>query len=138
MILSENFYDNVRGLLGVDDLDLSNDDIDNARVAKKAEIVVKKLLPDWETITDEDDKFMLEDATVNYVCFLLCPSMKRRVETEVKTLDTVWKKDKVDWDTLREIFLSNFEEYMLELGAITFSGDTVGLIRHEYDPIGGV
>ena len=94
----------------------------------------------YASITDEVELFYLEEAAINYICYKLCPSLPRRLNIEVKTLDTTWKKEKIDWAKLAEYFLGEFESALGNIESVEVAGgspDIAGVIVHEYDPIGG-
>lgn len=138
-ILTTGFESVVRSKLGVDVCDLPDDEINKSKFPEQAEIIIKRRVPNYKFITDESDKFFLEDAVINYICYLLCPSLSRRLNIEVKTLDTSWKKDKIDWQELAEYFLSKCEEALLNIQTVevvSVQPTIVEKISFEYTPIG--
>jgi len=138
-ILTAGFESVVRSKLGVDVCDLPDDEINKSKFPEQAEIIIKRRVPNYKFITDESDKFFLEDAVINYICYLLCPSLSRRLNIEVKTLDTSWKKDKIDWQELAEYFLSKCEEDLLNIQTVevvSIQPTIVEKISFEYTPIG--
>jgi hypothetical protein len=139
-ILAEGYASAVRSRLGVDESDLSDEDITKTAFSRIAELQISKKVPEYKSITDEADLFYLEEAALNYVCYLLCPIMALKVNVEVKTLDTAWKKAKVDWDALADMFLTRYllaVESIETVEVVTYSSTIVGLISHDYEPIGG-
>jgi hypothetical protein len=142
-ILPYNFKDVIRARLAVDDAELSNDEIDNFMVAELAETTVEKRVPDYLSITSDNELLYLRSACVNFACYLLCPSMARRVNTSVSTFDVKWTKDKVDWFKLAQDFLSEYETSLslitsVEITEIDYSGTTVNVITNTRNPIGGL
>jgi hypothetical protein len=138
-ILTSGFESIVRSKLGVDIYDLPDSEINNSRFPEQAELIVKRRVPDYASITDDADRFFLENAVINYICYLLCPSLSRRLNIEVKTLDTSWKKDKIDWIEFAELFLNKFEEDLLNIQTvqvINIESTLVDKVSFEYTPIG--
>lgn len=139
-ILKEGFRDKVRSRLGVDEVDLPDGDIDKTGFAQIAELKVKKRVPRYMDIVDETELIYLEEAAVNYFCYLMCPLMALKVNIEVKALDTSWKKDKVKWDERATWFLGEFElalDNITSVEVTTYDASIAGLITHDYEPIGG-
>lgn len=140
LFLTPGYEKRVRGKFGLDEIDLTDDDINNPKFPELAEKIVVKRVPMYASITDEVELFYLEEAAINYICYKLCPSLPRRLNIEVKTLDTTWKKEKIDWAKLAEYFLGEFESALGNIESVKVAGgspDIAGVIVHEYDPIGG-
>ncbi len=140
LFLTTGYETFVRGKLGLDDIDLTDSDINNARFPNIAETVVKRRVPLYSSITDETELFYLEEAAVNYICYLICPTLPRKLNIEVKTLDTSWKKEKIDWAKLADYFLSEFEKALGNIESVEVVGGSsiiAGVITNDYDPIGG-
>ncbi len=138
-ILNEGYEIVIRSRLGVDEMDLPDAEIYASKFPILAEGIVKNRVPDYADIIDETDAIFIEDAVICYVCYLLCPSMPRRLNIEVKTLDTAWKKDKTNWEEEAENFLAKYEEYLSNLSTVSvvsYSVSIVGRIDNEYLPIG--
>lgn len=138
--LSSGYEKIVRGRLGLDEADLSDSDINDARFPVMAEAIIKKRIPSYSTIVDGMELFYLEEASINYICYLLCPTLPRKLNIEVKTLDTSWKKEKIDWAKLANYFLTEFESALSNIESVDIvSGSSIiaGVITSEYDPIGG-
>jgi hypothetical protein len=109
-ILTVGYETVVRSKIGIDEYDLPDADLNDTRYPQVAEAVVKKRVPNWEEIDGPTELMFLEEATINYMCYLLIPGLVRRLNIEVKTLDTGWKKAKVDVSELQGYFLGMFEE----------------------------
>lgn len=140
LFLTSGYETYVRGRLGLDEIDLTDSDINSARFPDIAEATIKKRVPSYSTITDETELFYLEEAAINYICYLICPILPRKLNIEVKTLDTTWKKEKTDWAKLADYFLAEFEKALSNIESVEVaSGSSViaSIITNEYDPIGG-
>ena len=122
-IITEGFEDAVRSRLGVDEDELSNSEINQPLVAGLAEIQVKKRIKDITALVSEADKLLLQNAVLSYVCYLLCPSMARRLNAAVKTIDTEWRKDKIDWGKRAEDFFNEYEGSLLQISTIELTRD---------------
>jgi len=138
-ILNESYETVIRAKIGVDSYDLTNDDINDSKSPLLAEVIVERRVEDYASISDEADLFFLEDAVINYACYLLCPVVSRKVNIEVKTLDTTWKKEKISWSDLAAYFLNKYEEALLNIESVDVNiADTqlVDKIEFDYIPIG--
>ncbi|GEA16753.1 hypothetical protein E308F_29990 [Moorella sp. E308F] len=137
-ILTEGYEDLVRSRFGVDDSDLPNQAINSPLIAGLAEVVVKKRVPDYAAASEED-KLYLQNAVIAYICYLLAPSMPMRVNVEVQTLDTRWKKGKVDWTQAAKDFLNDFEFFLSQITSVSVviaDSPICGLISGTREPIG--
>jgi hypothetical protein len=139
-ILNEGYEITIRAKFGVDEFDLTDNDINNSKAPLIAEAITKKRISDYAVITDNTDLFFLEEAILNYVCYLLCPVVSKKVNIEVKTLDTTWKKEKINWSDLASYFLNKYEEALLNIESVDVdTGGTTQLIdkiEFDYVPIG--
>lgn len=109
LILQTGYEDAIRTMLGVKETELPNSEINQPMILGMSEAQVIKRVPKYLEITDTVDTFLLQNAVMNYVCYLLCPGMVRRVNVEVTTIDVKWKKDRVDWSDRALQFLSDYE-----------------------------
>lgn len=138
-ILNEGFEIIVRSRIGVDDTELPDNDID-ALLVRRAEAEVKKRITEWASIKDESDLIYMENAAISYLCYLLVPSMARRVDLEVQTLDVKWKKEKVDWDKMSDRFIAEFEASLNSVTTAVVSSSLVTIanrLTRTRSPIGG-
>lgn len=96
----------IRRLIGgVDEDVLSDDDILDPAIVMVAESYVMGLCPDYSQLGPEClEKVKL--ATVYVLASLLCPSMASRVEIEVKTIETQWKRKAVDYGDLADSLMN--------------------------------
>lgn len=122
------FEAQVRAKLGVYDDELSDVDLNMPLIKDLAEAVVAKRVPNYASITDAIDTLYLQNATVAYICYLVAPSMPRRLNTEVSTLDTKWKKDKVNWEEMALRFLAEFEESLQSMTTVEVISDLTKLV----------
>lgn len=115
-ILQPGYEVAVRSKLGAKESELPDSEINQPLIKDLAEAVIAKRVPKFADITDAVDLLLLQNAVVSYICHLIAPSMARRVNQEVSTIDVKWKKDKVDWDERAQQFLADCET---SLGQIT-------------------
>lgn len=116
-ILNAGYADSVRALMGVKATELSDSDISSPAVAGLAEAMIMKRVPNWAS-ADITDKIFIETAVLNYICYLLAPTMGGRTKVEVSSIDTKWKKGKVDWDSLADKFILNCEECLSRVESV--------------------
>lgn len=129
LILTNGGYESlVRSRLGATENELPDSEINQDLVLQVAETVVIRRVPGYALIADSNDLLFLKLATISYICYLLCPSMSRRVKTEVATIDMKWKKDKVDWDKKAEGFLTEFETAIANIQSVEAAGGTYPLM----------
>jgi hypothetical protein len=114
-ILEPGFENLVRAKLGVSEYELPDSDINNIFISEVAESVIKKRVPDYKLITDEEDLLYLKNAVLSYICYLLAPSMPNRIKIDVQTIDTRWRKDKVDWEANAQKYLAEVEAYLSKI-----------------------
>lgn len=139
LVLGDGFEESVRVKLGVSEGELPNNVINTRLIAEVAEKTIIKRVTDWESITDETELLLLEGAIISYICYQLAPSMARRVNLEVSTMDVKWKKDKINWTELAEIFLSEVELQLLGIESVSTDVGDDGLLveisRNERVPL---
>lgn len=139
-ILEPGFEDAVRIKLGVDIDDLPNEDINNKFVAELAEAKIKRRVPNFKEITDPEELMYLQNAVISQICAILCPSMARRLNLKIAISDVRIDKDKVDWEEMRQKFLTEVEESLTQIQSvsvdITSISKFVDKITHERQPIG--
>jgi hypothetical protein len=119
ILTDSTYYDSVRRRLGVTTTVVSNDDIDDEMILGLAEIEVIRLVPDYLSIEDESDLLYLRSSVITYIAYLLCPLCAAKSKIEVKTIDTSWKKDKVDWEQLCENLYSDFLKYLNKITTLS-------------------
>lgn len=130
-ILQDGYEDTIRNRFGVSEGELPTATIGDKFIADLAEAMVIKRVPLYSTITDPYEKTMLELAAISYVCYLLAPTMSRRLNIEVQTIDVKWKKEKVDWDRLIQQFLTDFEYALSQIESV----EIIGIANY---PLGGI
>lgn len=118
LILSEGYETSVRSKLGAKESELPNQEINQPLITDLAEAVITKRVPKYSEITDAVDLLLIKNAVVCYICYLVCPSMSRRVNQEVSTIDVKWKKDKVDWDKRALQFLADCETSLGQISTV--------------------
>lgn len=130
----------VRTKLGLEEDELADDEINQPLVADFAEAAVMRKVPNYAGIVDAVELMYLQHAAVSYICFLLCPSMARKLNVEVASMDTKWKKGKVDWDAMAAKFLSDYEMSLNQIQsarAAQSTGILFSRVRQARSPIGG-
>ena len=141
-ILEPGFENAVRIKLGVDIDDLPDEDINNKFVAELAESKIKKRVPNFMEITDSEEKMYLQNAVIAQICAILCPSMARRLNLKVAISDVRIEKERVDWEELRQKFLTEVEESLYQIKSISINANLltndkfVDKIQNERKPIG--
>lgn len=140
-ILQTGFEDSVRAKLGVSDGELSSEIINQRLIAEMAEISISSKVPDWESITDPRELLLLESSVISYICYLLAPGMGRRLNLSVTTLDVTWKKDRVNWQALADMFMGESDLALLDIESVevTVGGDSklADYSRNTRSPLGG-
>lgn len=122
VILDAGYETAVRSKLGARESELPDTEINQPLVVDLSENVIIERVPEFASITDPKDKLFLENAVVNYICYLLAPSMTRRVNLEVATIDTKWKKDKIDWVARAQEYLMEVETSLKMIGTVEIVG----------------
>lgn len=123
VILTEGFEGSVRNRLGVKSSELPDEVINDKFTAKMAENVVIRRVPHYESIEDEEDLMFLESAVMNYICYLLAPTMASKIKHKVTTIEVRWETGKMDWDKMAQGFLDAFENDLEKLD-VSISGDS--------------
>lgn len=125
LILTAGYEKTVRSKLGAKESELPDDEINQPLVVDLAEAIVTKRVPEYYSITDAVDLLLIQNAVVSYICYLIAPSMGRRVNQEVSTIDVKWKKEKVDWDERAQQFLADYENSLAQITTVPVDGDAV-------------
>lgn len=141
-ILQQDYDQKVRGLLGVEELDLPYEVLNSEMYEELAEAIIMSRAPDYDSIEeDSSEGIFLRMATIYLVCSLVCPYLKVKLNIKVKTMDTSWEKQKVDWDKQAENFLEKSEEMLGRITSIDITTvDSIALadyVRNTREPIGG-
>lgn len=119
IIVKPGYEAAIRTRLGIKAVDLPDEDINQRMIMDLAEALVIKRVPDHALITDDIEKLHLENAVIAQICFLLCPGMARRLNIHVQTIDVTWKKDKIDWAEMAQVFATEFENALSNITSVT-------------------
>jgi hypothetical protein len=133
-LILDNFKDIVRGRMGITSDELPNLDIEQSRVEFMAAIYIKKRVPEYETVVDETDEFLLQEAAMNYICFYLCPRLGRLLDKEVKSADLRWVKQAVNWEDKANYFIGECESNLMGLTTVSVEAVTEAAIFKLYSP----
>lgn len=101
------FYESVRRLLGgVDEEVISNEDIQDPAFFDTAELDILDLVPCIDS-TDfpATSKAKVKLAMIHLIASKMCPTVKGKVEYEVKTIDVTWRRSPVKYDDLQDDLL---------------------------------
>ncbi len=132
IILGDADYEHlIRSRMGVTENELPDVEINQDLILQMAETVVIRRVPSYSAIIntgDLGDLLFLRTAVIAYICYLLAPSMARRVKTEVSTIDVKWKKGKVDWGRRTEEFLVEFESALANIQGVEVVGYSAALM----------
>lgn len=123
-ILKDGFEESIRTKLGVKSSELSDLSINNKFISKLSESVVIKRIPNYIEIEDELDLMFLESAVLNYICYLLAPTMPNKIKNKVTTIEVKWETLKIDWVKRADDFLDAYEEDLIALDMLESSGDS--------------
>jgi len=115
LILKEGYENSIRNKMGVRDGELIDSDINDKFVLDISEAYIVKRVPNYSKITDPIQQLYLENATVCYICYMLGPSMDRRLNDKVSTLDLSWQKQKVDWEEKALEFLAECDNSLAQI-----------------------
>lgn len=115
LILKDGFESSVRTKLGAKKSELSDGDIRDKFIANLAENVVIKRVPNYVDIEDASQLMFLESAVLNYICYLLAPTMPNKIKYKVSTIEVKWETLKTDWDKRAQEFLDAYEEDLEQL-----------------------
>lgn len=125
IILQAGYETAIRSKLGARISELPDADINQSLVLDLAEATIAGRVPDYALLVSGSlDSLMLQNAVVSLIGSILAPSMYRRMNTEVTTIDAKWKKDKVDWDRRALDLLGEVETSLSAITAVTV--DSVG------------
>lgn len=105
--------------LGLDREEFTEEDFLNARADNLAEIIIKKRIPTVMSVTDEIDEFHIQEAFINYMCYLICPALQRKLLTSGAGIDLKWTKDKVNWEHKAQEYLAMYENSLNSISSIT-------------------
>lgn len=105
--------------LGLDREEFTEEDFLNARADNLAEITIKKRIPTVLSIIDEVDEFYVQEAFINYMCYLLCPSLQRKLLTSGAGIDIKWAKDKVNWESKAQEYLGMYESNISNITSVS-------------------
>ncbi|MEK5060940.1 MULTISPECIES: hypothetical protein [unclassified Paenibacillus] len=125
LILTTGYETVVRSKLGAKESEVPDTDINQPLFVDLAEAIVIKRVPEYSSITDAVDLLLIQNAVVSYICYLIAPSMGRRVNQEVSTIDVKWKKERVDWDERAQQFLADYETSLSQISTVVVDGDGV-------------
>ncbi len=125
-LLPAGYEISVRNRLGVKDTELPDSAINDIFIADVAEAYITSRVPNFASVVDTTDTLMLQNATILYICALLAPSMSRRVNIEVGTIDVKWKKDRVDWASVAQSCLADIEDRLSKVVTV----EVVGILNY--------
>ncbi len=142
-ILQEGFEETVRSRFGIDEDDLTNEEISHPLVAGLAESQIIKRVPNYSSIVEGADTLYLQNAVISMICAILCPSMSKRLNLKIAISDVKIEKERVDWVAQREHYLTEVEANLMsiesvEVDSLGIGSGIVGKIRNIRSPIGGV
>lgn len=119
--IDETFMDSVRRLLSVDEDTLSSEDILDPAFFDLAELDILGLVPCLDsTDVSPTDKAKARLAMIHLIASKLCPTVKGRVEYEVKTIDVTWKRSPVKYDDVQDNLLVTVDSLLN--GILCYSG----------------
>jgi len=143
-ILSPGYERIVRSRFGIDEDDLLDDEINQPLISGLAEAIIIKRVPDHASVVDNVERLYLENAVVSQICYILCPSMPRRLNLKIAISDVKLEKERVDWEAWAEKFLSEVDSNLDQITSVPVdevygSGGSglVGLIRRDRIVVGG-
>ena len=144
-ILSVGYEAVIRSRFGIDEDDLLDTEINQPLIYGLAEATIIKRVPDYASIVDPLEKLYLENAVVNQICAILCPSMARRLNLKIAISDVKIEKEKVDWDLKKAMFLAEVDANLNEIKTVPVDGNDssngdgtlAGYIRQTRRVLGG-
>ena len=141
-ILQQGYETAVRSKFGIDEDDLPNEELNNPLIIDVAEAIIKKRVPNYALINDPIELLFLQNAVISQICYMLCPSMAKRLNLKVSLSDVKLEKEKVDWVAQANIFAQEIEGYLdkidsVDVVGVAGSGSLVNKIRNKRKPIGG-
>ena len=142
-ILQPGFEVTVRSRFGIDADDLPDTELNQPLIVDLAEATIMKRVPDYAIVTDVADQLYLQNAVINQICYILCPSMAKRLNLKIAISDVKIEKDRINWDDMAQNFLLQVETSLSSVTTVTVTtGMTsdhvlVDKIKNERKPIGG-
>jgi len=120
------FYESVRRLLGgVDSETITDEDILDPAFFDMAEIEILSLVPCLDsTFISDADKAKARLAMIHLIASKMCPTVKGKVEYEVKTIDVSWRRSPVKYEELQENLLSTVDSLLSSIECYTGGGDS--------------
>jgi hypothetical protein len=120
------FYESVRRLLGgVDSETITDEDILDPAFFDMAEIEILSLVPCLDSTSVSDaDKAKARLAMIHLIASKMCPTVKGKVEYEVKTIDVSWRRSPVKYEELQENLLSTVDSLLSSIECYTGGGDS--------------
>lgn len=143
VIVQTGFESVVRSRLGIDVDDLTDDELNLPLIVDLAEATIIKRVPDYAAVTDPLDLLYLQNAVIAQICYILCPSMARRLNLKIAISDVKIEKEKVDWTLMAQSYLAEVEANLGSLTTVTLidnesgANQLVDKIRNTRNPIGG-
>jgi len=142
LILEPGFENVVRSRLGVDADDLTDEELNQPLIVDLAEATIIRRVPAYESITDPLDLLYLQNAVISQICYILCPSMPKRLNLRISISDVKIEKEKVDWDMMAAKFLAEVESNLGSITTVPVNSPMEGVsilvdkIRNTRKPIG--
>lgn len=142
LILEPGFENVVRSRLGVDADDLTDEELNQPLIVDLAEATIIRRVPAYESITDTLDLLYLQNAIISQICYILCPSMPKRLNLKISISDVKIEKEKVDWDMMAAKFLAEVESNLGSITTVPVNSPMEGVsilvdkIRNTRKPIG--
>lgn len=142
LILEPGFENVVRSRLGVDADDLTDEELNQPLIVDLAEATIIRRVPAYESITDPLDLLYLQNAVISQICYILCPSMPKRLNLKISISDVKIEKEKVDWDMMAAKFLAEVESNLGSITTVPVNNPMEGVsilvdkIRNTRKPIG--
>lgn len=118
VVPDENWADQVRSLLGVEEDDLPDEVISSSLNVGVAEAVVIRRVPNYATITDQADLLFLKMAVIHYIAYTLAPGMAARMKQSIQTLDVKWSNQKIDWEARAAELLQQSDFYISNIQSV--------------------
>jgi len=119
VILPTGYEAQVRADMGVTTSILSDADIQSK--ATLAEALIKKAVPGYISVTD-DELVFLQSACIAQVCALLCPGMPNRIKvSETSETGYAFKLAEVDWAKKK----TEFEREIKDFISLALGGEVV-------------
>jgi len=128
--------------LGVDADDLTDEELNQPLIVDLAEATIIRRVPAYESITDPLDLLYLQNAVISQICYILCPSMPKRLNLKISISDVKIEKEKVDWDMMAAKFLAEVESNLGSITTVPVNSPMEGVsilvdkIRNTRKPIG--